>query len=102
MKRSNTLDKEIRDLLQKELKGYVQTIGDLTHDERKELREWINKGRSVFDNPWYISMENGWPMDYIEASRTFDEILSNPDLYYSEDSTAGGTYENPASDDWPF
>jgi len=102
MKRSNILDKELRDLLRKELKEYEQTIGDLTHDEQKELREWIKKGRSVYDNPWYISMENGWPMDYIEASRTIDEILSTPDLYYSDDSTASDDYESPASDDMPF
>lgn len=102
MKRSNVLDKELRDLLRKELKEYEQTIGDLTHDERIELREWIKKGRSVYDNPWYISMGNGWPMDYIEASRTFDEILSNPDLYCSEDSVAAGAHENPATDDLPF
>jgi len=102
MKRSNVLDKELRDLLRKELKEYEQTITDLTPDEHKELREWIKKGRSVYDNPWYVSMGNGWPMDYIKASRTIDEILSNPDLYYSEDSTASGAYENPTTDDLPF
>ena len=102
MKRSNVLDKELRDLLRKELREYEQTIGDLTPDERKELREWIKKGRSVYDNPWYISMENGWPMDYIEASRTFDEIHSNPEIYFSEDSTDSGAYEGLTTDDLPF
>jgi len=102
VKRSNVLDKELRDLLRKELREYEQTIGDLTPDERKELREWIKKGRSVYDNPWYISMENGWPMDYIEASRTFDEIQNDPDIYSSEDSAACDAYEGPGTDDLPF
>jgi len=99
---NNVLDKERRDLLRKELREYEQTIGDLTPDERKELREWIKTGRSVYDNPWYISMGNGWPLDYIKASRTFDEILGNPDLYCTDGSTASGAYENPTSDDLPF
>jgi hypothetical protein len=102
VKRSNVLDKELRDLLRKELKEYEQTISDLTSDERKELREWIKKGRSVYDNPWYISMGNGWPLDYIKASRTFDEILNNPELYDTEDCTASSAYEKSTTDDLPF
>jgi len=102
VKRSTVIDKELRDLLRKELKEYEQTIGDLTPDEREELREWVKMGRSVYDNPWYISMGNGWPIDYIKASRIFDEILNNPEIYYSEDSTACDAYVSPGTDDLPF
>ena len=102
MKRSTVIDKELKALLRKELKEYEQTIGDLTPDERKDLREWVKTGRSVYDNPWYISMGNGWPIDYIKASRIFDEIQNDPDIYSSEDSAACDAYVSLGTDDLPF
>ena len=110
MKRIDDLEKERRAFLKKELKEYEKSIIDITPDEQRELREWVKKGRSCYDNPWYISTENGWPVDYIEASRTFNDILMNPDEYFSEetaDCDSGGdsdydSYEDMPTEDLPF
>jgi hypothetical protein len=110
MNRCDNLEKERRAFLRQELKDYEKTISDLTSDEKKELREWIKRGRSVYDNPWYISMENGWPMDYVGASRAFDDLLSDPDEYcpeytdgnYSYDTSGNSSYDNLITDELPF
>lgn len=46
----------------------------MTPEERRDLRAWVRKGNSVYDNPWYIYGENGEPMDYLAAAE-FDEEL---------------------------
>ena len=100
MKSVNTLDKERRDFLKEQLKEYEQSVCDMTLDERKELRKWVRKGRSVYDNPWYISTGNGYPMDFVEASRAFDDISRNPDYY--EEIADHEDYEYPNTDDMTF
>ena len=74
MKKAGTLDKNRKDSLRRQLKEYEATIGTLTEDERKELREWVATGNSVHDNPYSIYGEDGYPMDYINAIRYDKEL----------------------------
>ena len=48
---------------------YLLTIGDITEDEMKDLRDWVNAGKSVYENPCLICDESGRPMDFISACR---------------------------------
>jgi len=67
------IDKEKKYYLNKELKEYMETINDLTADEKKALRKWVSSGCSVYNNPYYISDERGVTMDYIKAIRLCDD-----------------------------
>lgn len=58
--------------LRKEMKEYLSTR-NATPEEKRELRAWVNKGNSVYDNPWYIYGENGCPMDYLAAAEADEE-----------------------------
>lgn len=110
MKRISDLEKERRDFLKKELKEYEKSIIDLTPDEQKDLREWVKEGRSCYDNPWYVSTGNGYPVDYIKASRFFDYMCEHPDEYSFEapadvDADVDADYdfyEGLGTEDLPF
>jgi len=73
--------KEHKSDLCKELKSYEAEIEDLTDEERKDLHEWVADGNSVYDNPYYMSEDNGKPMDYIEAIRITADMRENPENY---------------------
>jgi len=76
-----TNQREMQALLRRELKEYLATISDLTADERKELREWVAEGNSVYGNGYYMCDGNGDPMDYITAERTVTDMRNNPQDY---------------------
>ena len=78
------LTKEHKISLLKELKEYTATIEDLTDEELNDLCEWVADGNSVYDNPCYISEDNGKPMNYIEAVRIMADMRENPENYWSE------------------
>jgi len=73
--------KDVRNMLRKELKEYGAIIGYMTPEERKGLCEWVATGNGVNDNPYLLYGENGWPLDYISASRIYEEMLLNPEDY---------------------
>ena len=77
MKRDKASDKGIRDMLWNELKEYEPTIIDMTASEQRELHEWVKAGNSVYDNPYLICSDDGWPMDYINASRFADDMVGD-------------------------
>ena len=79
MGKRKAIDKEYRDILRIEMEEYELKIGELTPDERKELRKWVKAGNSVYDNPYCFSSEDGGPMDYIEAGRIAKDIERNLD-----------------------
>ena len=65
--------KEHKRTLRKELKEYELSIPDLTDKEREGLHDWVSAGNSVYENPYYVATEGGYPVDYIEARRTMEE-----------------------------
>ena len=64
--------KEYKVKIRKELKEYERSIVNLTDEERIGLHEWVSDGNSVYDNPFYVASEGGYPVDYIEAIRTIE------------------------------
>lgn len=69
----NHTDKERRKILRQELKDYISTR-KVTPDDLKELREWIRSGHSVYENPWFIYGENGWPLDFLAAAEAAEDL----------------------------
>ena len=75
------INKDIQAFLQEELRKYEVTIGDMTVEERMELRKWVADGNSPYENPCLLCEENGCPMDYIHAARITEDMRNNPDDY---------------------
>ena len=85
MKIENALDTELRNLLRTELQTlqkYEDMFDNMTADEKGELREWMANGNSVNSNPHLIYGENGCLMDFIDASRTAEDMTANPEDYF--------------------
>ena len=80
--------------LRKELGKYEVAIGKMTADERNELREWSANGNSVYDNPYLLYGENGFPMDYIQATRFAEDMSNTPDDYLMDSATESYTQED--------
>ena len=82
---------EFLKLLRRDMKTYEKTITDITPQEKNDLREWVNGGHSVYENPYFLYTEAGHPMDFVEAERIVNDMRENPQDYYgigrSDDNT---------------
>lgn len=59
---------EKRERLLQQLRKYEKEV-TMTTEERRELRKWVARGESPYDNGNNIHGENGWPMDFVNAMR---------------------------------
>ena len=85
VKIENALDMELRNLLRTELqtlKKYEDMFDNMTTVEKDELREWLANGNSVNSNPHLLYSESGCLMDFIDASRTAEDMAANPEDYF--------------------
>jgi len=101
MEINNALDMDLRNRMREELdtlRKYEQMFDDMTSEEKYNLREWIANGNSVNSNPFMIYGENGCPTDFIDASRTADDMAANPEDYFGELNSESGTLD----EDIPF
>jgi hypothetical protein len=71
----------IKALLNSELNDYLELIGDITENEKKELKEWVADGNSVHNNPFLLYEESGSPMDFINGCRIGIDMKENPSNY---------------------
>jgi hypothetical protein len=100
MKTRNVPDKYIGDMLRSQLKEYELAIGDMTEEERTDLREWVSAGNSVYCNPHLLYEESGSPFDYITAIRIAGDMLRNPEGYRI--SPGSGLCADAENDALPF
>ena len=74
--------------LRTELNGYLKTIGELSATEERDLRAWVADGNHVYDNPFSLYGEDGWPMDYINALRVntemYEDYINSTNLFRYE------------------
>jgi len=82
-------DEEIQEMLQQELERYKTKISKLTPYERRRLREWVACGNSVNDNPYDLYGEDGSPMDFIAARRTYPEYVAYNKTFGNTDHDTG-------------
>ena len=71
-------EREIRNVLRRELKQYEASIGDLAPEERKELHKWVADGNNVYENAYWLAGEDGNPLCYIAAMRLVSDMVVNP------------------------
>ena len=81
----------------RQLRIYLKSIGSISYEEKNELREWVDAGNSVYDNPFEFYDEKGRPLDFIAGRRLLFEILDSiPDSYGSNSDCSDD------EDDLPF
>lgn len=73
MRFHKNIPQEVRAFLQAQLKDYEANT-PMSKEERRELHEWVAKGRSPYDNGDYICGADGYPLDFISALRTEKEL----------------------------
>ena len=73
MKFHKHVTREIRELLQEQLKEY-EAHTQMTKEERKALHDWVASGRSPYDNGDYLCGDGGYPLDFISALRANKEL----------------------------
>jgi len=78
---------KIKQLQARIVDTYLLTIGDITEDEKRDLIEWLERGYSVYSNPYLLSDERGQPMDFIHGCRVGLDMCQNPSDYFG----GGGT-----------
>jgi len=74
MRFNRNVPKENIEYLREELKKYEAEFNDMTTEERKALHEWVASGKSPYDNGDYICYEGGYPVDFVSALRTWEEM----------------------------
>lgn len=67
------IDKELKNLLKKELKAYERST-PMTEEELKAVREWVKNGNSVHENGSNAHYENGRPMDFLDVYREEEDL----------------------------
>lgn len=68
MKFCKNISKDKQEALLTQLLEYENNV-QMTGEERELLHDWVSKGNSPYDNGDYICGENGFPVDFISASR---------------------------------
>lgn len=68
MKFNKEVSSELRGILLADLERYTSEV-QMTEDEFTVLCKWVQEGNSPYDNGWYMSIENGTPLDFANAMR---------------------------------
>ncbi len=105
MKFQKQVSQEVRTLLTEQLKEYEKHTS-MRKEERRELHEWVSRGRSPYDNGDYLCDSDGYPLDFISALRMNQELQEWFNGLSEEEQEAernGGCYMySPATDDIYF
>lgn len=93
----------------REMLSYLKRFPDATPEEKRDLRRWVNSGRSPYENGDYIVNDDGGPMDFISAQRFLEaelrEYLNDPDTYRGtqcSEEHAPQKDDSETGDDLPF
>lgn len=68
MKFQKHVTSEMQEMLLQQLKEYEASTF-MSKEERKELHDWVSKGKSPYDNGNHICFDGGFPLDFISALR---------------------------------
>ena len=86
MRFQKDVSKELRKILLKDFSCYIKAVS-MSTGEYAELCRWVQSGHSPYDNAWYITTEDGHPMDYINALRLVETEATASHNTMDEDCT---------------
>ena len=65
---------ELQEILSIELHRYKREIGRMTREEWNMLADWVYSGHSPYTNGDDVFDDDGWPLDFINTLRSWDEM----------------------------
>ena len=91
---------ELQDILEIELHRYKREIGHMTKEERNLLVDWVYSGHSPYTNGEGVFDDDGWPLDFINTLRSWNEMQE----YYGSlnDETSCDYADLPGGTDFDF
>lgn len=73
MKIKISTSEELNEILSRVLDKYLDE-NNIDQKEKEQLFQWISEGNSPYNNPYYMSNEKGYPIDFIEALRAVEQF----------------------------
>lgn len=55
--------------------AYLQKYPDITKEEKRDLLKWLKSGYSQATNDCNLSDDRGYPLDFIDARRTVQDLF---------------------------
>ena len=77
---------ELQDILEIELHRYKREIGHMTKEEWNLLVDWVYSGHSPYTNGDGVFDDDGWPLDFINTLRSWNEMQEYCDSLDDEPS----------------
>ena len=89
MKASDCMKKETRQFLSRpDVRVYLRKYPDITAEEKRELVKWLKVGRSPETNDYNLCDDRGYPLDFIDARRTEQDLFQQHLAQSSESEAA--------------
>lgn len=102
MKAGDCMQKEKRQYLSRpDVQAYLQKYPDITVEEKRELVKWLKAGNSPAVNDCYLSDDRGYPLDFIDARRTMEDLIQQ---HMQGGEESGELFDDSVSDSFelPF
>ena len=91
---------ELQDILEIELHRYKREIGHITKEEWNLLVDWIYSDHSPYTNGDGVFDDDGWPLDFINTLRSWNEMPEYCDSL--DDETSCEYADLPDGTDFDF
>ena len=91
---------ELQDILEIELHRYKREIGHMTKEEWNLLVNWVYSGHSPYTNGDGVFDDDGWPLDFINTLRSWNEMQEYSDSL--DDETSCDYADLPDGNDFDF
>lgn len=77
---------ELQDILELELHRYKREIGHMSKEEWNMLVDWVYSGHSPYTNGDNVFDDDGWPLDFINTLRSWNEMRDCFDCINDEEN----------------
>ena len=71
---SEGISANLQEILEIELHRYKREIGHMTKEEWNMLVDWVYSGHSPYTNGDGVFDDDGWPLDFINTLRGWNEM----------------------------
>ena len=102
MKAGADMQKERQQFLSRpDVRVYLQKYPDITAEEKHDLLKWLKSGQSPATNDCNLCDDRGYPLDFIDARRTEQDLIQQHMHHLDEPEEAPPDSEED-SFDLPF
>ena len=98
---NNDVSAELQEILEIELHRYKREIGHMTKEEWCLLVDWVYSGHSPYTNGDGVFDDDGWPLDFINTLRGWEEMQEYCDSENEDVSKAFNDLPDGSDIDFP-